>query len=87
MGEANVRGISATEIQLYPKELEGPYALLKLYVEPEKTDLKAIQVRHKKGILYSMFVSGINNVKALENSFFQFNASEYPNVDVIELVQ
>lgn len=87
MGEMNIRGINSTEIQLYPKELGGPYALIKLYIEPEKRELKAIQVRHKKGILYSMYVREFNNIKMLENSFFQFSDTKYPNVDVIELVQ
>ncbi len=87
IGEASIRGVSTTEIQLYPMELGGPYALLKLYIEPNNSKLKAIRIRHKKGILYSMFVSGINHVEALENSFFQFNVTAYPNVDVIELVQ
>ncbi len=62
-----------------------PYALLKLFVAPSK-ELKAIQVRHKDGILYSMIVKTFNKIAQASDTFFQFNAADYPNVDVIELM-
>ncbi len=86
IGEASFQGINATEVQLYPLELGGPYALLKLFISPAN-ELKAIQVRHKAGILYSMIVKTFNKMEKPEDSFFQFNEKDYPNVDVIELVQ
>ena len=51
-GTSSIQGINATKIQLNPLELGGPYALLDLYVSSTKK-LKAIQVRHKDGILYT----------------------------------
>lgn len=86
VGEASFQGISSTEIQLYPLELGGPYALLKLFIVPGNNTLKAIQVRHKEGILYSMILTAFNHIDPLNLSFFQFSETEYPNVDVIELV-
>lgn len=85
IGESSFQGITATEIQLNPKKLGGPYALLKLFVSPSK-ELKAIQVRHKDGLLYSMIVKTFNKTAQAADTFFQFNAADYPNVDVIELM-
>ena len=85
IGSSSFQGISATKIQLNPLGNEGPYAVLNLFIEPSNK-LKAIQVRHKKGILYSMIIKSFEKIVKPEDSFFQFNNSEYPNVDVIELL-
>lgn len=86
MGEASIQGIQTLEIQLYPLELGGPFALLKIFIDLGKNELKAIQVRHKEGILYSMILTSFKSIDPLDISFFRFSESAYPNVDVIELV-
>ncbi len=86
VGDASFHGIPSKEIQLYPLELGGPYSLLKLFIAPGNNDLKAIQVRHKKGILYSMILTAFKPISPLDQSFFQFSETAYPNVDIIELV-
>ena len=86
VGDASFQGIPSTEIQLYPLKLGGPYALLKLFITPDTNDLKAIVVRHKQGILYSMIITSFKHIDPQDHSFFQFSETEYPNVDVIELV-
>jgi outer membrane lipoprotein-sorting protein len=85
MGKSDIQGIAATEIQLNPLELGGPYSLLKLFVAPSK-ELKAIQVRQKAGILYSMIIKSFKKIDQPANTFFQFSAIDYPNVDVIDLL-
>lgn len=85
MGTSSLQGIDAAKIQLNPKELGGPYALLDLYVSAAK-QLKAIQVRHKDGILYTMIVTNFLKIDQPADSFFQFSSANYPNVDVIDLL-
>ncbi len=86
IGETTFKGIQAKEIQLFPEELGGPYALVKLFFSIEESDLKAILIRHKKGILYTMIISKMAQQADPGDDFFRFDSSMYPNVDVIELM-
>jgi outer membrane lipoprotein-sorting protein len=86
MGKNSIKGIPAEEIQLYPEELGGPYALIKLFFSPAKSELKAIVIRHKQGILYTMIVKDLERMDDPDDTFFRFNKNDYPNVDVIELL-
>ncbi len=86
MGENSIRNIPAEEIQLYPEELGGPYALIKLFFSPAKNDLKAIVIRHKQGILYTMIVTGFEHIDDPGSEFFRFKEEDFPNADVIELL-
>lgn len=86
MGEMTFQEKKAFEVQLYPEELGGPYALIKLYFSPENSSLKAIVIRQKDGILYTMIVKKMNRIDNPGTEFFRFNENEYPNVDIIELI-
>ncbi len=86
IGEGTFRGFPVDEVQLYPRELNGPYALLKLYTEQVSGDLQAIQVRHKEGILYTMIITDLTEKPGYEESFFRFNPADYPDTEVIELI-
>ena len=86
IGEGMFRGFPVDEIQLYPRELNGPYALLKLYTEQVSGDLKAIRVRHKEGILYTMIITSLTEKPDYKASFFRFNPDDYPDTEVIELI-
>ena len=86
MGENSIRDIRANEIQLYPEELGGPYALIKLFFSMDKSELKAIVIRHKEGILYTMIITNFERMDDPGEDFFRFNQNDYPNVDVIELL-
>ena len=86
MGTTQFRDKPAEEIQLYPEELGGPYALIKLYFSPARSELKSIVIRHKQGILYTMIVTTMERNDDPGNDFFRFSQTEFPNVDVIELI-
>ena len=86
LGKGEIRSIECMILQLDPMELGGPYAVLKLFVNPVTRDLVALQVRHKEGILYTMVITELDRVEKKDEAFFRFNASDYPMVDVIELV-
>jgi len=86
MGEVEVNGSPVTEIQLYPEELGGPYALIKIYFSTVTSELESIVIRHKEGILYTMEVAEMERMEDPGDDFFRFSNDDYPNVDVIDLL-
>lgn len=86
MGEVEVKGETLTEIQLYPEELGGPYALIKIYFSTVTSEMKSIVIRHKEGILYTMEVAEMERMDDPGEDFFRFSKDDYPNADVIELL-
>lgn len=86
IGKTEFRGKPTNEVQLYPEVLGGPFALLKLYFSRESGNLFAIVIRHKEGILYTMILNDMEQIESPDQDFFRFSQEEYPNVDVIELL-
>jgi len=87
IGNTNLMGRNLVEIQLYPKDRSGPYAMLKMYVNPGSQKLEVIQLKHKEGILYTMILSEIKEDKSLEESIFDFDPSAFPDTEIIELIE
>jgi len=86
MGELVKDGRNMVEIQLYPIELGGPYALIKLFFTADTDELYSIVVRHKEGILYTMTITSLETKPDPGIDFFRFNQADFPSVDVIELI-
>jgi len=86
MGEKTFMGKARVEIQLYPNDLAGPYSMLKMFINPTTLKLEGIVLKHKEGIQYTMILSDIRGNQQLEDSTFIFNPSDYPNTEIIELL-
>lgn len=86
MGQSQFRGKERIEIQLYPKDINGPYSMLKLFIHPKTMKLEAFVLKHKEGINYTMVLSSIHEIKELEDSVFRFDPMAYPNTEMIELL-
>jgi outer membrane lipoprotein-sorting protein len=86
VGATEKDGKSLTEIQLYPEELGGPYALIKIYFATGSSELHSIAIRHKEGIVYTMNISELDRMEDPGETFFRFSSKEYPDVDVIDLL-
>ncbi len=86
IGEKPFMGRDRVEVQLYPKDLTGPYSMLKLFINPVTLRLEAIQLKHKEGIEYTMILSEIKGNQQLDDSTFVFDPAEFPNTEVIELL-
>lgn len=86
MGEGEMNGTPVTEVQLYPEELGGPYALIKIYFASGSSALQSIVIRHKEGIVYTMKVAETERMEDPGEAFFRFSRDAYPNVDVIDLL-
>jgi outer membrane lipoprotein-sorting protein len=87
LGEKPFLGKQCIEIQLYPKDLKGPYSMLKLFIQPKTLKLQAFLLKHKEGINYTMILSHVEDSQKLDDSMFRFNPREYPDTEVIELVE
>jgi outer membrane lipoprotein-sorting protein len=87
MGNTTFMGKDRVEIQLYPKDISGPYSLLKMLINPTSLKLEAIQLKHKEGILYTMILSEIKGNQSLDEGTFEFDPAAYPNTEIIELVE
>jgi len=87
MGETPFMGKNYAEIQLYPMNVDGPYSMLKLYIHPHTMKLKAFLLKHKEGIHYTMILTEITEDNTISDDMFRFDQAEYPDTEVIELVE
>jgi outer membrane lipoprotein-sorting protein len=87
MGTQQFMGKERIEVQLYPRELTGPYSWLKLFINPYTRKLEGIQLRHKEGIEYTIMIRDIKGNQQLDDSTFVFDPSAYPGTEVIELIE
>ncbi len=87
IGSSTFMGKERIEIQLYPRETTGPYSMLKLFIQPQSLRLTGIQLKHKEGIEYTMILTEIEGNQKFDDSMFTFDPSEYPDTEVIELVE
>ena len=87
IGNTPLLGKTLVEIQLYPKDRSGPYAMLKMFINPGTQKLEVIQLKHKEGILYTMILSEIKEDQSIEESTFDYDPQAYPNTEIIELIE
>lgn len=87
MGTRPFMGKERVEVQLYPKDLTGPYSMLKMYINPVTLKLEGIQLKHKEGIQYTMILSDIKGNQPLDDHTFVFDPAAYPDTEIIELVE
>lgn len=87
IGNTSLMGRDVIEIQLYPKEISGPYSMLKMFVNPHTHELQATQLKHKEGIIYTMLLSEIRTDPGIRESMFTFDPAAYPGTELIELIE
>lgn len=87
MGNTNFQGKERVEIQLYPKDIKGPYSMLKMFLNPHTSKLEAFQLKHKEGILYTMILSKLTGNQSFDEAMFSFDPKAYPETEIIELLE
>jgi outer membrane lipoprotein-sorting protein len=87
MGTRPFRGKQRIEIQLYPKDLNGPYSMLKMFINPTSLKLEAFMLKHKEGINYTMILTSVRGNQKFGDEIFRFDPKEYPGTEVIELLE
>lgn len=77
---------SVYEIDLIPFDvLKSDYSRIRVMVERSTLQLVNLRVSMKDGTNYTLAFNPYNIQPALSDSFFTFNPSEYPNVEVVDL--
>ena len=87
IGTTPFQGKDRVEIQLYPKDVSGPYSMLKMFINPHSLELEAFQLKHKEGIIYTMILSQITGNQSFEDSLFKFDPHLFPETEIIELLE
>ena len=66
------------------------YAVGWMVAQRESAELAKRLIREscdKEGIQYTMFLSDIKGNQSYEDSLFRFNAADYPETEIIELIE
>ncbi len=87
IGESPFQGKQRIEVQLYPNELSGPYSMLKMFINPHTMKLEGFELKHKEGIVYTMILKSVEGGQSLDPGLFVFNQENYPDTEIIELLE
>ncbi|MFO7924753.1 MAG: outer membrane lipoprotein carrier protein LolA [Bacteroidales bacterium] len=85
IGEENHERITLYEIDLHPVELDHDFHTVKLFIRQEDHILHSAVIAGKDGNRYTLIVNDFNFTGELPGSFFLFNKSDYPGVEVIDM--
>lgn len=86
-GTKPFKGRECAEIQLSPIDLGGPYSLLMVYVHAKTMELEGFLLKHKEGINYTLHIVDKQVKKDLGEEDFRFHREDYPETELIELIQ
>jgi outer membrane lipoprotein-sorting protein len=84
-GEQTLNGRQLIIIELYPKNLNTSYSILRLNLGKENHELYSLEVQEKKGIIYKIFVTELIVPVRVDDSAFTWESNEYPDVLEVEM--
>lgn len=85
LGELNEEGNVLFEIDLFPLDLELEYSRIRIRIQKDRMELLSAKYYKKDGNHYQIEISGFTTDLNLPDSYFTFNVSEHPGVEVIDL--
>lgn len=85
IGETTIGTKKVSEIHLFPEAHDKPYSRIKLFVDNETSNIVRVAQVGKDGNIMTIEMSSFEVNKPLSDSLFTFDATKYPNVDVIDL--
>lgn len=71
-------------IDLFPEE-SGPFTKVELFINKSKMQISSFTMIDKQGSHFKYVIDSFVTNKEMNNDFFVFKTSDYPNVDVIDL--
>ncbi len=83
--KVNEGGKTLTVVELTPNDKTKSYFKIKLFIDDSVYQIQKAKVFDKNGNRYTYTLSNINTKTGLEDSFFSFDASKYPDVEVVDL--
>jgi len=85
IGETEQNNIPMYEIDLYPKDLNQPYSSFKLLVKKSNNELYMVRARSKDAIDFTIYIHNLKYNTPLEDVIFEFNTSDYPDIEIIDM--
>ncbi len=85
MGDTTKDGKACAEIELYPVARNTNIARVHLTLEKQSLNLKAIVQQSKDGMIYTIDITRFDVNKPFDDSYFTFDASAHPEVEVIDM--
>jgi len=70
-------------INLFPEE-SGAFTKIELYIDKLKMEISSFVMFDKQGSFYSYIINSLTTNKKFDSSFFQFDVSKYPDVEVVD---
>ena len=72
------------QINLFPKEI-SPFSKVELFINKNKMQISSFIMIDKQGSHYKYVIDSFETNIELNNDFFIFKTTEYPNIDIIDL--
>ncbi len=85
VGEINESGYRLYEIDLHPVDLDRDFHTVKLFIGRNSNFLHSAVIAGKDGNRYTFIVNSYDKTKTLPESYFVFNESDHPGVEVIDM--
>lgn len=85
MGENIINGKKLFLTELYPKQLDTPYSMIKLFSNEKGDTLHSLLLKQKDGVDIHIFINEIINDLKIPDSVFEWNPKNHPNVLLIEM--
>jgi outer membrane lipoprotein-sorting protein len=84
-GEKKIDGRNYTEIDLYPKNLNTDYSILRILFDAALNKPYAFTLKQKNGYDVVVYVNDIIKNLKIDDAAFEWNQSEYPDALLIEM--
>ncbi len=85
VGEAVLNGKKVDLIDLFPENRDKPFSKIKLYIYKDNLQFAKVEQIGRDGTNYIIDVRKMDVNKSYDDSYFVFDASKYPGVEIIDL--
>lgn len=84
-GETTSNGRSLFEIDLHPLDLDQDFHTVKLFVDRDNSFIHSAVIAGKDGNRYMLTVNDFNNTRQVADSYFVFDKSKFPGIEIIDM--
>jgi outer membrane lipoprotein-sorting protein len=85
VGEELQNGKSMYSIDLFPQDKNNNYSQIRVHIDKTKMLINSAIMKGKDGNTYTVKVDQFKTDKPYNDSFFVFDTSKHPNVEVIDM--
>jgi outer membrane lipoprotein-sorting protein len=85
VGEIKESGDRLYEIDLHPVDRDRDFHTVKLFIDRDSNFLHSAVIAGKDGNRYTFLVNSYDTTQRLSESYFVFNKSDHPGIEVIDM--